>query len=261
MSPSQSSANSNQRVSRSDQIDARPVGPISGRGDRFNPARSWRKPQHPSGSDHATHRSWPLSGVNGGGAASAPAGMARISQPGRSAVSGSAAAMASSAGRGSRRRLASNAESCLVYDRPIRRDGLLWSELAPAGTFRRSFQAIPGEAGRGASGADPAGLPSLRPRRSEAVAPSCCLPRQRMDFLLLPPNDFWKPLIPFPVVPAPLAPVPEVAHDHSAFLAGLGIRLAPGCKISADLPDTWILGALTSPGALPLAERHWRRSL
>ena len=113
----------------------------------------------------------------------------------------------------------SNAESCLVYDRPIRRDGLLWSELvdwwrtqqseAPSDVARalglRLRAALASDAERGLfdayfrlyrprlGSALPALIPQVYLHYDPAVVKQlrhrAALPRQRMDFLLLLPNN------------------------------------------------------------------------
>ncbi|MDI4655043.1 hypothetical protein [Xanthobacter autotrophicus] len=113
----------------------------------------------------------------------------------------------------------SNASSCLVYDRPIRRDGLLWSELVewwrgvpgvepdePARTLGLRLRAsLASDAERGLfdtyfrlyraklAGALPALIPQVYLHYDPAVVKllrhRAGLPRQRMDFLLLLPNN------------------------------------------------------------------------
>jgi hypothetical protein len=113
----------------------------------------------------------------------------------------------------------SNASSCLIYDHPIRRDGLLWSELVdwwggiqgaesdePARTLGRRLRAsLASDAERGlfdtyfklyrAKLADalPAIIPQVYlhydPAAVKLLRHRAGLPRQRMDFLLLLPNN------------------------------------------------------------------------
>jgi hypothetical protein len=113
----------------------------------------------------------------------------------------------------------SNASSCLVYDRPIRRDGLLWSELVewwhsipgvepnePARTLGHRLRAsLASDAERGLfdtyfrlyraklAAALPAIIPQVYLHYDPAVVKLLRhrkgLPRQRMDFLLLLPNN------------------------------------------------------------------------
>jgi very-short-patch-repair endonuclease len=113
----------------------------------------------------------------------------------------------------------SNASSCLVYDRPIRRDGLLWSELIewwrgvagvdpaePARTLGLRLRAsLASDAERNLfdtyfrlyrakfGGALPALIPQVYLHYDPAVVKllrhRTGLPRQRMDFLLLLPNS------------------------------------------------------------------------
>ncbi|QGM97257.1 hypothetical protein [Methylocystis parvus] len=113
----------------------------------------------------------------------------------------------------------SNASSCLVYDRPIRRDGLLWSELVE---WWRSIQGVGADDAARALGlrlraslasdaernlfdtyfklyrpkladALPAIIPQVYLHYDPAVVKLLRhrqgLPRQRMDFLLLLPNN------------------------------------------------------------------------
>lgn len=112
----------------------------------------------------------------------------------------------------------SHADSCLVYDRPIRRDGLLWSGLvdwwrdqeAPSSDPARAL----GHRLRAALGSDAerclfdtffrlywqrmgSALPALVPQVYLHYDPAvvkqlrhrATFPRQRMDFLLLMPNN------------------------------------------------------------------------
>jgi hypothetical protein len=113
----------------------------------------------------------------------------------------------------------SNASSCLVYDRPIRRDGLLWSELvnwwrsipgadtdeAARALGRRLRASLASDAERSVfdtyfkiyrpklSDALPAIIPQVYLHYDPAVVKllrhRAGLPRQRMDFLLLLPNN------------------------------------------------------------------------
>jgi hypothetical protein len=115
--------------------------------------------------------------------------------------------------------IVSNASSCLIYDRPIRRDGLLWSELVEwwrgipgveaddaARTLGLRLRAsLASDAERGlfdtyfrlyrAKLADtmPAIIPQVYLHYDPAVVKllrhRTGLPRQRMDFLLLLPNN------------------------------------------------------------------------
>jgi very-short-patch-repair endonuclease len=112
----------------------------------------------------------------------------------------------------------SNAESCLIYDRPIRRDGLLWSELvewwsaqeggtsgdparalglrlraslasdAERSLFEAYFRLFKSRVGA----ALPALIPQVYLHYDPAVVKNlrhrAGLPRQRMDFLMLLPN-------------------------------------------------------------------------
>jgi very-short-patch-repair endonuclease len=112
----------------------------------------------------------------------------------------------------------SNASSCLIYDRPIRRDGLLWSELVDwwdaleGGTSGDSARALglrlraslASDAERSLfeayfrlykprlRGALPALIPQVYLHYDPAVVKQlrrrAALPRQRMDFLMLLPN-------------------------------------------------------------------------
>jgi very-short-patch-repair endonuclease len=113
----------------------------------------------------------------------------------------------------------SNASSCLVYDRPIRRDGLLWSELidwwrsipdveadeAARALGRRLRSSLASDAERNLfdtyfkiyrpklADALPAIIPQVYLHYDPAVVKllrhRAGLPRQRMDFLLLLPNN------------------------------------------------------------------------
>jgi very-short-patch-repair endonuclease len=113
----------------------------------------------------------------------------------------------------------SNASSCLVYDRPIRRDGLLWSELIewwrgiPGGEPNEAARtlglrlraSLASDAERNLfdtyfrlyrakfAGALPALIPQVYLHYDPAVVKllrhRAGLPRQRMDFLLLLPNS------------------------------------------------------------------------
>lgn len=113
----------------------------------------------------------------------------------------------------------SNAESCLVYDRSIRRDGLLWSELVdwweavekppssdPARSLgRRLRESLASDAERSLfdnyfrlyrpslGTALPALIPQVYLHYDPAIVKylrhRATLPRQRMDFLLLLPNQ------------------------------------------------------------------------
>lgn len=113
----------------------------------------------------------------------------------------------------------SNASSCLVYDRPIRRDGLLWSELvewwrsipgadadeAARTLGRRLRSSLASDAERNLfdtyfkiyrpklADALPAIVPQVYLHYDPAVVKflrhRAGLPRQRMDFLLLLPNN------------------------------------------------------------------------
>jgi very-short-patch-repair endonuclease len=112
----------------------------------------------------------------------------------------------------------SNAESCLIYDRPIRRDGLLWSELVewwsaqeggisgdPARALGLRLRAsLASDAERGLFEAYfrlfksrlgavlPALIPQVYLHYDPAIVKNlrhrAALPRQRMDFLMLLPN-------------------------------------------------------------------------
>jgi hypothetical protein len=113
----------------------------------------------------------------------------------------------------------SNASSCLIYDRPIRRDGILWSELIewwrvaqggesedPARSLGKRLRAsLASDAERRLFDAYfrlyrpklAAALPALIPQVYLHYDPAVVkllrhragLPRQRMDFLLLLPNN------------------------------------------------------------------------